>query len=80
MTAPWGSVKRTETVASDGRGPDSVECSHTSQLPHHLCLLDYTSMGAFGFVCGCHCHDIECEECDGANGEHHPDCRIEVDR
>lgn len=78
MTEPrWDSVKRSHAVADDDRGPDSVECSPTSHYPHHLCLLDYSSLG---FVCGCGCHDIECFECGGPNGQHYAECHRGTDR
>lgn len=68
MTEPqWESAKRTGVIVDDDRGPDSVECSPFSHYAHHVCILDYSEIG---FVCGCGCHDIECDECGAGNGEH----------
>lgn len=77
----WDSVKRTGVVADDERGPDSVECSPTSDYPHHTCLLDYSELAPpVGFVCGCGCHDIECFECGTGNGNHDNLCRQSTDQ
>lgn len=43
----------------DDRGPDSVECSPSSHYEHRTCLLNYTSLRPWGFICGCQCHDPE---------------------
>ena len=43
----------------DLRGPDSVECQPDSRHQHTECLLDYSDLGHWGFICGCQCHDPE---------------------
>jgi len=53
--------KRSDPVAEDERGPDSVECLPGATVAsHRSCLLDYSDLGlGVGFVCGCECHDAE---------------------
>jgi hypothetical protein len=81
VTEPqWDSVKRAVVIAEDDRGPDSVECSPTSHYSHSLCLLDYSDFGpTAGFVCGCGCHDVECDDCGLGNGTHDSLCTESTD-
>jgi hypothetical protein len=56
--------RRHHPIPDELRGPDSVECTPgllggQRELTHYDCILNYTSLGQYGFMCGCSCHDEE---------------------